>query len=584
MKKNKGPPKPTLDGAPSRVDEISICRSARQTGSPLDKAIFLLYTVLPMKRLSLVIGAALSLAAIFCVEAYFEAVHAHAPTKAQDESSVNAAPGDSPDTPVFPNVFLRDVVVSNSDRDLKNTDMFFNSEPGIAINPTDPRKIVVSAFSGAWSPLGNGQFQSAPIWYSTNGGYLWTKEFTVAPGPGVASGLLSESPCDETFDYDRNGVLYGTFLLDGLGEEGANCSMSGVAEHEDMARSIISGATADPANTQAWQWYVVDGKTQHTNQHSADQPWLIVNPDPARPKQENVYVAYQSPPPMQVAVAKAKTPPIFVRDKSSGSSSAGFGGNPGHRIAGDRKSGAVYSLFESEAPIQCRPALSVRYVLNRSLDGGRTWTLNGSKDGIVAAEVCSHQSLFGYSFGEPEPGALVGGVNPLKGGVDALAVDSSSGDVYVVYGVFDAAVNRDRIGIVRVTNRADGTMEVGPAHFVSGPEHQSALPAVAVTNKGVVAVMYDTADGLNEADSRPFFSVHMAVSVDQGTSFQKTLLQKFLFPENAPSGTFGARPLGDYQQLKSMGNTFYGIFSGDGQPFGRPFHKIDPIFVKVTVK
>jgi len=54
-----------------------------------------------------------------------------------------------------------------------------------------------------------------------------------------------------------------------------------------------------------------------------------------------------------------------------------------------------------------------------------------------------------------------------------------------------------------------------------------------------------------------------------------------MFPENAPSGNAGPRPLGDYQQLKSLGNTFYGVFSGDGQRFGRPFHKIDPIFVKV---
>ena len=54
-----------------------------------------------------------------------------------------------------------------------------------------------------------------------------------------------------------------------------------------------------------------------------------------------------------------------------------------------------------------------------------------------------------------------------------------------------------------------------------------------------------------------------------------------MFPENAPSGNAGPRPLGDYQQLKSLGNTFYGVFSGDGQRFGRPFHKIDPISVKV---
>ena len=163
-------------------------------------------------------------------------------------------------------------------------------------------------------------------------------------------------------------------------------------------------------------------------------------------------------------------------------------------------------------------------------------------------------------------------------------MDSHTGDVYVVYGKFDEAAGRDRIAIVRLTHRGNDEMEPEPSHFVSGPEHQSALPAVAVTENGAVGVLYDTADGLDPESFRPFFSVHMAVSEDYGASFHTVLLQKFLFPENSPGGQFGPRPLGDYQQLKSLNRTLYGVFAGDGQPFGRPFHKIDPIFVKVSVR
>jgi hypothetical protein len=62
-------------------------------------------------------------------------------------------------------------------------------------------------------------------------------------------------------------------------------------------------------------------------------------------------------------------------------------------------------------------------------------------------------------------------------------------------------------------------------------------------------------------------------------------MQTFLFPENAPNGALGGpRPLGDYQQLKALGETFYGVYSGDGLPFGRPFQKIDPIFFKTSIK
>jgi hypothetical protein len=506
----------------------------------------------------------------------------HTRAQVKGESGLDQGIDECSAAPSFPKVCLRDVVVSNTDRDLKNTDKFFNSEPGIAVDPSDGNKIVVSAFSGAWSPLENGRFQNAPLWYSRNGGQLWTKEFTIPAPPGVPTGVFSKSPCDETFDYGSDGVLYGTFLLSGSGEEGENCSSGDTDAHNEMVGVVFTGATADPADAQAWQWLLVDGKTQPTNSHAPDQPWVIVGRGPDRAAQENVYVAYQSSPGMQVAVAKAKAPPDFMIDNSSGRSNE-FGSNPGLRVAADHRSGAVYSLYQTAASIQCLRASPVRYMLNRSLDGGKSWKLNGSADGIQVAQACSHQDLFTYLFGEPKPGDILGGVNSLRGGIGALAVDPSSGDVYVVYGRFDEEVGRDRIGIVRVADRGDGSMEPGLAHFVSGPEHQSALPAVAVTENGAVGVLYDTADRLDKETSRPFFSVHLAVSGDHGANFHTVVLQEFLFPENAPRGNAGPRPLGDYQQLKSLGNTFYGVFSGDGQPFGRPFHKIDPIFVKVSV-
>ncbi len=507
------------------------------------------------------------------------------PAKAQAVSSLDQGIDYLSTAPTFPKVFLRDVVVSNTDSELKNTDRFYNSEPGIAIDPRDRRNLVISAFSGAWTPLGNGrEFRHAPLFYSRDGGRSWTKEFSISAPPGIPKGVLSESPCDETFDYGRNGVLYGTFLLNGNGEEGASCSEAetpdGTGNSNAVFGEVVTGATANPANEQAWQWLVEKGKTQSTNRYSPDQPWIIVNRDPDRRRRENVYVAYQAAS-MQVAVAQAKIPPDFKLDVSTGPATS-FGGNPGHRIAANRRSGAVYSLWETAASIECSSGSAVSYMLNRSTDGGRTWELNDSPEGIPVAQVCSHQNIYTYSFGELEPGTILGGVNPLRGGVDALAVDSKTGDVYVVYGEFDNAAGRDRISIVRLTDNGNGWVRAEPSHYVSGREHQSALPAVAVTEdeNGSVGVLYDTADSLDEETSLPYFSVHFAVSADHGVHFRKILLQKFLFPENAPRGGSGPRPLGDYQQLKTIGKTFYGVFSGDGQRFGRPFHKIDPIFFK----
>lgn len=167
-----------------------------------------------------------------------------------------------------------------------------------------------------------------------------------------------------------------------------------------------------------------------------------------------------------------------------------------------------------------------------------------------------------------------------------MAVDSKTGDVYVVYGEFDAVAGRDRISIVRLARRDNGWMETGLSHFVSGPEHQSALPAVAIAEdeSGSVGVLYDTADGLNDEASLPYFSVYFAVSEDHGVHFRTVRLQKFLFPEDAPRGNSGPRLIGDYQQLKTLRRTFYGVYSGNGRRFGRPFDKIDPIFFKTEAQ
>jgi hypothetical protein len=498
---------------------------------------------------------------------------------------------------VFPQVFLRDVIVSNTDPDLKNHDNVLNSEPGIAVDPANPRNIVISSFSGAWNQVAPGQFLNAPIWFSKDGGELWTKEFTIPVPPGIPTKFVNVAPCDETFDYGRNGVLYGTFLVSPTDQEGSDCSTATAVESSpeaDFSGEVVSGATRDPSSAAAWRWLIVDGKTKPTNsQAGPDQPWLVVNRNPiGRDEDEDqeqngvrdrVYVAYQAGEPMRVAVADGKAPPDFTVDNSTGISLPGFSGNPGLRIAADHRTGAVYSLHQTVAPIQCMSiAGPIDYTVNRSTDGGVTWSLNGDSNGIVAAQACSTQNLFSYSFGELEPGTIAGGVNPLKGGVDAIAVDSASGDVYVAYGNFDESAGRDRISIVRLTPDGKGGLKAGASHFVSGPEHQSALPAVAVNSKGAVAVLYDTADAL-DPNLTPIFSVHLALSRDHGETFEDKVLETFLFPGRG-FGSSGPRPLGDYQQLKALGPTFYGVFTGDGSPFGRPFPHIDPIFFATSTK
>src|SRR6185503_12088775 len=91
-------------------------------------------------------------------------------------------------------LFVRDVVVSNTDPNLTNSDTFNDGEPSIAVNPSDPNQIAITAFSGSWG-------STSPIWHSTDGGSTWTKRFTIPVPPGVPSAI--NCPCDQDIDYGR---------------------------------------------------------------------------------------------------------------------------------------------------------------------------------------------------------------------------------------------------------------------------------------------------------------------------------------------------------------------------------------------
>src|SRR5208283_2720828 len=242
-------------------------------------------------------------------------------------------------------------------------------------------------------------------------------------------------------------------------------------------------------------------------------------------------------------------------------------------LAVDHSNGTVYSLFQQCVGGCGGDPKTINYLLNRSMDGGLTWLLNGSPTGDVVATGQSTQ---------PQP--KFGTVNALLGGVDHAAVDPRTEDVYVVYGDRDPSTQNNRLSIVRLTDDGMGGLKIGPSFFVTG-QVQAALPSVAVANdsKGSVGVLYDTFDGFDSGSGFPVFSAHLAMSSDRGMTFQDVTLETFLSPAK-DNGNGRQRVLGDYHQLKSEGAGFYGVFTGNGVPFGRPYSNTDPIFFKTSVR
>jgi hypothetical protein len=449
-------------------------------------------------------------------------------------------------------VFVADTVVSNTDPNLKNTDTFNDGEVSIAVNPNDPNEIVMTAFSGSWGT-------TAPLWLSEDGGETWTKEFTINPPPGVAG--VPGCPCDQTVDFDHFNALAGAFLT-------------------FNPTNIYSAPTNSPTSPAFDYFQSPPGVAQATNNldgvNRVDQPWLLVGrtPDGSRKLKvfhENVYVAYDdfnTAPDMRVAVAEAIDPLVFDIDNRTGFST-GFV-NPGHRLAIDRHSGAVYSLFQRRIQAGAGGSQNIDYMLNRSIDGGKTWNVNGSATGIIVANADSTQ---------PQPKFCT--VNALLGGADHAAVDPETGDVLYVYGNRDPDTGNNRLAMRWLTDDHHGGLAIGSEIFITG-QVQAAIPSVAITTNHIIGVFYYTCDGFS-TNGFPIFTAHFAISTDLGANFIDHDLETFLSPAK-DNGDPRQRVLGDYMQVKALDNEFFGAFTGNGVPFGRSFSNNDPIFYKVSVK
>jgi hypothetical protein len=442
---------------------------------------------------------------------------------------------------------VRDVVVSNTDTTLASGGSG-GSEPSVAVNPANPNQMVISSFFGGWGA-------NSSVFGTTDGGQNWTVYNSVPAPPGQAG--VSGCPCDQTFDFGRNGTLYGTFLLaDSFGNT-----------------NVVTGSTTDFTQASSWSWN--GNPVQLTNQaraNNADQPWLVVNRDTATASQDNAYVGYDefTNNLAQVAGSTGSMPVTITRDVRAGNESPNVT-NPGLRLAADPRIGTMYALYQTSTG-SAQPRM-VTYHLNRSTDAGQNWTLNGNADGLTVATVPSDQLR--YKFG---------GVNDLRGGVDHAAVDPTNGDVYVVYGHDTANTGvGNQLKIRRLTANGSG-LTVGAASVVTNAS-SAALPSVAVAGDGTIGVLFDTFDGTT-TDGFPTFSAHFSRSTDHGATFIDQVLQTFNSPVK-PSGnnTDRQRIFGDYQQLKAVGRTFNGVFSGNRAGFGgSTISTIDPIFFSVSVR
>jgi len=175
-------------------------------------------------------------------------------------------------------------------------------------------------------------------------------------------------------------------------------------------------------------------------------------------------------------------------------------------------------------------------------------------------------------------------VNSLRGGADHITVDPTNGDLVYVYGTRDPNTGSERLALRRLTDDGNGGLKVSDENiFVDGDNVQAAIPSIAINDDGVIGVFYYTCEGIDQQSGFPAFAAHFDISTDGGNTFgSRNVLEQFLSTETDDGGVF-QRVLGDYMQVKAVGETFFASYVGNGINYGRNVSIMDPIYFNVAV-
>jgi hypothetical protein len=398
-----------------------------------------------------------------------------------------------------------------------------DTEPSIAVDPSNRLRIAIVSFSEPW-----GAGVGAPVWMSTDGGVTWTK-ITVIPQPPTGFA----GPGDQKIAFDSTGRVV-------------------IAELDFGFNDFIYRQTGAPGTA------LTAGGA-----YGNDQPHLDVDKTTASPCFNRVYSPW-----LNTAAASARSNVESSPDFGSTVTAivAGSGAFPNRttRVA-VAPSGQVYIIYKTrEGPVGS-DFENAHFRVMRSDNCGTTWAALGAT-GVPIHGAATVQTWFTNNWGNPAKGKVA----RARSSDAWIAVDPGDGDVYAAY------VSRDGSGFGQIyVARSTNQGATWTLNRVTDGTHHSAYPEIAVADNGTVGVLYIDFD-----DSGPstIFRHRFSRSFDDGVTWTDKNLQS-MDPTplaNASSGFLW----GDYEGVTSVGNTFYGVFTGEST--GRTTPQLDPIFFKET--
>jgi len=382
-----------------------------------------------------------------------------------------------------------------------------NSEPSLAVNPLNPLQMVSAAFTASFSALG----VVTPYWKSSNGGTTWTFYDNL-------------NTLDKSIAWRQDGVAA---LTTPLFPSGSNNGIN----------TFVTAGTTFGAPINSF----------NPGRH-LDQPWVRTG------SSGQTYVAYND-----LSNAGGRTATIRV----------------------SRDNGVTYAapvILETVNPAGGQDAPSVRMALNGSTVYGAftRWgavienDANGIRFGnsqiVVVKSTNSGVSFSAGVTAATTTGLFTNTVNtPLTLGQErtssdiAIAVDPKNANRVIVAYANAPGANGAGLLQLHVTESTDGGA-TWTNKFTTPTNVRAGLPALSILANGAVGLLYQL---YNPATNQ--LSQHFLTTTDDFATTSDSLLGT---ETNAtPAATFSPY-LGDFFDLTSVDNSFYGIFSASNADNG----------------